>query len=635
MALKCTSYKFYDYEHFDFDALGQRIEKESNNLLNALSAVKYTFAKKDSKLTTKGDHGGEFSEHFYHQGKICSLLSKTFEGFNKLWPKLLNGTSTQSEWKAIQEESQYNYSYTYGHYLRNLVTGSSSYGNWKAQEVYSPLIQGQLKHYGLYDIWKKDNDIIKTPEFLKEMDAFDKIFQNIGQNYYSTEHDQYFLLYQALPQVQANMENAYRKILSEVKQIGNPEDVRDYFRKCPYIYREVFPPCDEDDRESGVFFLRQFKSEYSYKLDDLDPFDFYCQMCRYMIPWLKDATENVALIPEFGQYYQPIIDTYNNFMHTFLNFILQYAHELFPLYISETSAQNVYHHLVDLENLPQDLLKQIKAEKLWFEGVPKEVEKRKVEFRANVATNQAVGEVQKYKADYEKELKKYEKAKKQKNESNLSTARRGMKTIYQRLGDLNVPEAAALRETVKATIDEAKIVKADIKCHDFYMRWKDDIINQQTSLQGVIDRHEDILLNTQITIFKNFLGTVRDEIESFDGDVDKLKEYQPLVDILKQSEDMIANASSNAKPADVVNAEVQFVPQVEAYIPSMQMMIAMPPNPMMVPSLLMIKSQIAAPLAQLRPLVDKSDKIKACVEKADAAMGPFDEYIQKCTTATQ
>jgi len=626
--MKCTNYKFYDWENFDFKSLLRRIEHEEHRRKASLSdkVTEIRFKSPSGRKIEEIDR--DFLEHLDHQAKLCILLTKSFNAWADLWPKFLAGKATHTEYQKMMDDSQQNYSYTWGHYLRDLVTGRCEYGNWNAQEIYKEELQKQLKFYGVYDIWKKDNDIINSMAFLTEQDGFDYVFSNFDHVFFGTEYDQYYRLAEALPEVQTKYEDAFKRIAREVAEIPNPKQIKEYFEKIPYIYREIFPPCDEDDSESGVYILRQIKG-YRDHLEAFDPIDFYVRMSQfYLIPFLKKAEDHMKHSPEFSEYYQPKVDVFDKFLHTFLDFVLDYCKDVFPLFVEQRRADSAYTSLVEINDLPEDLLDRIKAEKMWFEHVGEQSAARQEQFDNETSNNESVAAVEKIKKEYEGYKKKAEKALKKKDSSEFSVPYSNMKGLIEDLEKIDVPESHEFQEVLKEELAKFKKDKRELKMHDYYMSYK-DAFSMADDVNNALSTDNSMMVNALLPALKSQKESFLEDLESFD--YPEIKEYPPIVALLQKVDDVIARASSGAKSPEVTNAEMTLIPQLDAFLPSLTMMTTMPPNPMMVPNLMMIKAQVMTPLAQLKPLAGQSPKIKAAVDRAEAMLIPFDAYIAKCS----
>ena len=73
------------------------------------------------------------------------------------------------------------------------------------------------------------------------------------------------------------------------------------------------------------------------------------------------------------------------------------------------------------------------------------------------------------------------------------------------------------------------------------------------------------------------------------------------------------------------------LPVVNAYLPTIDTYANMPPNPMMIASVMMVKTNIINEVNKLRPYINESEELKKCVETADNKLKLLDEYVVKCS----
>ena len=114
-----------------------------------------------------------------------------------------------------------------------------------------------LEKKGYTQVFLKDHNLFTDINNINGFQAFDDMIHKVYEHYhyYLTDNgvDQWRLFSLNTKYIEEHFEAVFNSLYQDISVIQNPEESRKIARdETKHIWREVLPPCDEDDDKEGI-----------------------------------------------------------------------------------------------------------------------------------------------------------------------------------------------------------------------------------------------------------------------------------------------------------------------------------------------------------------------------------------------
>ncbi|KAH0794576.1 hypothetical protein GPJ56_001601 [Histomonas meleagridis] len=673
--------RFNTYPYFD--SAMRKVDDDRNDIGKALKVLGKTLMGQKT-LTDPSHITSALSSH----RKFCNFMNSFFDGLKRIWPKLEAGIPCFEEFQAYMKDIEHLYDYTWRGYADSYVKPSKD--GWGVAYLFDEDGQKFMKDYGFYNDWKADYDIISKDEFvfITQCDVIDihlkRLYDQFSSNVRPSEIDPFLEVCTLFPYLEDRFEAVFTEIADKICKFEIVYNANEYANETGHKWREILPPCDEDDENSGNYIIRQSFPSYESDIYFFQVTDMYCDLGLKLQQFWdigyraihRPGSKPIPLLLDFSFYYQQKLDAISNFLDKILDITLKLIYKAYPHYISESEANNTYNRLLWIceEFQPPKHRELIKSKKLWFEDVYKKVLERKANTIVEVITDVIDEKLDKIEKSVKKHKKELENARKQQDIKLFKTSRRNLKKDMKGLDDMDITgNRQKLIDEISEIIQQTHKEKKYIEIQDFMKVNAQNVKRAMSDLEAAVATNNSNLSAAYRVGLKSALEAFNDQVNRFTGDIDELKRNPEFVKLMNDANQLmnsngppatapttpitptvptspaaLYNAAPTAPPAapptppaapavspEVVNAETRTVPNLNAMFPSIEMMTNMAPNPMMIPSITMMKTQVLTAYNELKPLENQSNVIKVACIGAEAAMKKIDDYIAKSASTPQ
>ena len=306
---------------------------------------------------------------------------------------------------------------------------------------------------------------------------------------------------------------------------------------------------------------------------------------------------------------------------------------MFPLYITKNGAESVYNEIINVNHVPKEYVDFFKKYKIWFEEVGEKVEEKIKNVENNKKNEKLNEEFNKLLKKKDKILKNMESYQKSSNFSSYKSERKNLKNLLKDLEKLNINNATNAINDIKEIISNPKKIKKELKMKKFILD-----ISEYHQIKETIKQFNNYFEDRVYDAIKSMKDVIKRELENFEesvnkyeGDVEELKKIDLYQETIEKANEAIKRELPGGKSLEAAKMEQFQIPVVNAYFPSLDMYVNMPPNPKMIASITIVKANIVKEVNKLRPYINESEEIKKCVELADNKFKILDEYIVKCS----
>jgi len=573
---------------------------------------------------------------FTHWITAAKEINIWFDGLDAFWNEVKQGKATE-EILDNYHEASYKFENTYRFALEAYVKGHTSYGgDWGQKDCKSYKGTSILKSHGLYERFSNDMKIVSQPNFFETLinifERTDKMISMINQFKFEGKNS-YLDILNVLPELEQKFTTVFSQIAEDIANAKTPTEAKNIaVDKQTHIYREVLPSVDEDEPDTWNQIVRQYGLGFTTKITFTEIVDLYRRFSYYLGEFIKEGKLAISLYPKFAEYYEKPIEAFTGFLNRILDFTLEQIRKAFPKFVTQVQATNAYQALLQDEEFqfPENIEKIKKMKRFIEEECPQEAQKFIDATKAGEANQEKMDKLERVKKDIAKTLKQLEKAKKKKEFDDFKSANRDLKSHVTDLEAIGFGPADEEAERIKGIIQENKSLKNQMRMDQFMKNYSEMLVNAINQLKQAVANNEAYTIPGYQASLREIINVFESSADDFEGDVDELKSYEPYVKLLNEAKEALEAKAAGGKSPQAMQAEQIYLPQINAYLPSITMMVNMPPNAAMVPQLFMMKGTLTGLLPNLMPYQGESPEIKAALDNVQEAFKKIDEYAAKC-----
>ena len=576
----------------------------------------------------------DFSRVLIRYVKYFRFLNNYRTGFDAVLNGLIQGVNVSKQFKEFMNRFQdfKDIKFFMQKDYKNKIT--------KEHEIEILSHKGMLflEMKGYTQLFLKDHNLFTDINNIKGFQAFDEMVHKVYQHYhdYLTDNgvDQWRLFSLNTKYIEEHFEAVFNSLYQDISIIQNPEEARQIARsQTKHIWREVLPPCDEDNNEEGIRLLIGvfgFKNHVYYS----ELTKMFERVFSYVFNYLQEIKPLLVSFPHLGNYYSPQIQIFEEFIYNHTKYMMEMIQKMFPCYITKSGAEDVYNMLINVNYIPKEYVDYFKKFKKWFEDIGDTVEEKINNYKLNKNNEKMNEELVKLIKQKDKILKNMEKYQKQKNYDDYRSERRKLKSLINDIEKIKVDDATNVINDIKTIISNTKQTKKELKMRKYILG-----LNEYPSIKELIKQTNIFFEEKYYSSIQQMKDSIKRELENFeesinkfDGDIEELKKIDLYKEIIEKANEALKRELPGGKSIEAAKMEQFQIPVVNAYLPSIDMYANLAPNPMMIASVMMMKANIVTEVNKLRPFINESEEIKKCVELADNKFKILDEYIVKCSS---
>ena len=493
----------------------------------------------------------------------------------------------------------------------------------------------QMKGYA--QIFQQDINSFSDINNINGFKAFDNMTHKVYEHYtkYHTGNgvDQWKLFSLNTKYIEEHFETLFNSLYQDISAFQDPRDARKITnQQTKHIWREVLPPCDEDDDKDGIKILKKtfgFKSNVYYR----DITTIFLKIMPYIFNYLNDIRPLIIPFPQLGNYYGPQIKEFEEFITNHTRYMMEMIHKMFPFYITKSDSDSVYNNLLKTKNLPQSYLGYFKKFKKWFEDVGDTVEEKIKIIENNKKNAKLMEEFNKIIKKRDKMLKNMETYQKKNEFDNYKNERKKLKDIIKDLEKLNINESINAINDIKTTLSNTKQIKKELKMKKFILDIREyySIKENIRYLNIAFDENNYFSIKAYKDNIKRDLEVFEENINNFEGDIEELKKLDLYKETIEKANEAIKKELPGGKSLEAMQIEQTKIPVIQAYLSSIDIYANIAPNPMMIPAAMMLKTNLVIEINKIRAYINESEEIKKHVESADNKLKILDEFVAKCS----
>lgn len=612
---------FNNYENVDINDR----KKEKDTIFGALKEL--------SGTGLSGPTMNELNRVFNKYIKYFRFLNNYRIRFDAILNGLIQGANVSKQFDEFMEEFQ---RFDDVHkYMESCYKNQFT----KKYEIKLLTKQGMqfLEMKGYAGLFQQDYTLFTDKTNIDGFAAFDKMVHVVYENYhnYITENgvDQWKLFSDSTKYIEEHFETLFNSLLDDISKIQDPKEARKIaIQQTKHIWREILPPCDEDNRQEGIRLVNMFFG-YKYHVMYGDIIKMYTDIIPFVFKYLNDIKPWLIHFPYLGNYYTPQIQNFEVFLSNHIKYMIETIQKLFPYYITKSKAEESYNKIINANHIPPNYIEYFKKYKKWFEDIGETVDEKikNIETgKKNEKTNEQLNKLIKQK---DKILKNMSKAEKTSSFNDYKNERKSLKNLIKDLEKLNISDSTNVINDIKEIIANTKQKKKEIKIKSYILNlYEYSSIKENIKFldQAFEEKNYESIKPFKDNIKREY-GNLQEKIDNFEGDVEELKKSDFYKEISEKVNEALKRELPGGKSLEAVKLEQYTLPVVNAYLPTIDTYANMPPNPMMIASVMMVKTNIINEVNKLRPYINESEELKKCVETADNKLKLLDEYVVKCS----
>ena len=188
-----------------------------------------------------------------------------------------------------------------------------AYENKYAKEHEDELLSSKgilfLKKKGYSQLFLKDYNLFSDINNINAFQAFDDMVHKVYKHFkfYLTDNgvDQWRLFSLNTKYIEEHFEMLFNSLYQDISAFQDPREARKITsQSTKHIWREVLPPCDEDNDQEGIKLLNMyfgFKDNVYYR----DIIKMYVKIFPFIFEYLQEIKPLLIPFPHLGNYYTP------------------------------------------------------------------------------------------------------------------------------------------------------------------------------------------------------------------------------------------------------------------------------------------------------------------------------------------
>ena len=265
----------------------------------------------------------KFNREFIRYIKYFRYLNNYRTGFDIMLNSLIQGAYVSKQFEEFMENFQ-NY--------RDIQSQMErAYENKYAKEHEDELLSSKgilfLEKKGYSQLFLKDYNLFSDINNINAFQAFDDMVHKVYKNFkfYLTDNgvDQWRLFSLNTKYIEEHFEMLFNSLYQDISAFQDPREARKITsQSTKHIWREVLPPCDEDNDQEGIKLFNMyfgFKDNVYYR----DIIKMYVKIFPFIFEYLQEIKPLLIPFPHLGNYYTPQIQYFEEFIYNHTKYMIE------------------------------------------------------------------------------------------------------------------------------------------------------------------------------------------------------------------------------------------------------------------------------------------------------------------------